>query len=56
MVRRPLESKRVKVVLTLKPIFFRVNGENFRDGENSVNFEEQFQKLLRRLSGLVCRN
>jgi len=45
MLRRPLQSERVKVVFTLKPRFFR-------NGENSVNIEEQFQKLLRRLSCL----
>jgi len=52
MVRRPLQSERVKIVLTLKQRFFR---DNFRDGGGDgkgVNFEEQFQKLLKLLKRL----
>jgi len=47
MVRRPIATltvKRVKIVITLKPRFFRGGGE--------TNFEEQFLKLSKRLSGM----
>ena len=52
MVRRPLQSERVKIVLTLKKRFFRDNfGDDEGDGKD-VNFEEQFQKLLKLLKRL----
>jgi len=52
MVRRSLQSERVKIVLTLKKRFFRDNfGDGGGDG-NGVDFEEQFQKLLKLLKRL----
>jgi len=43
MVRRPMQSKKVKIVFTLKPRFFE---------KGTGDFEAQFQKLLKWLSGM----
>jgi len=50
-MRRPPQPGNVKIISTLKKVFFR-DGDNFDNGGGDENFEEQLQKLLTRLSNM----